>query len=77
MTIEVVIITVLCAILGLQQGFYMWQVQKLINKLMSRDFASYQHTASPPKTQGFTVQLPDEGFDRVKELNRLHNMPTM
>ncbi len=66
MTIEVVILS---AIVVGQQAFYMWQVHKLINKLMSRDFFSYKQTLTPPQPNGFHIQLPDEGIDRLKELN--------
>lgn len=71
MTIDVVIIMLLVVIVALQQGFYMWQVNKLVNKLMSRDFHSYTHTVNPPAPQGFHIQLPqEEEHDRLKELNR-------
>ena len=60
-----------------QQVFFMWQLHKLMNKLMSRDFHSYAQTLNPPKHQygGFHVQLPDEGPDRIEELNKSIQMP--
>ena len=77
MTIEFIIICVLIMIIIAQQMFFMWQVNKLVNKLMSRDFHSYAQTIKPPEHNlgGFTVQLPDEGHDRLAELNRSIQMP--
>lgn len=77
MTIELGIILLLIIIVVVQQGFFMWQINKLVNKLMSKDFHSYNHTVAPPQTfnGGFTVQLPDEGPDRLQELNRSFNAP--
>lgn len=76
MTIDLVIIGLLLFIVIGQQVFFMWQIQKLVNKLMSRDFHSYNHTVSPPPIMGgFNVQLPDDGPDRIQELNRSFKMP--
>lgn len=69
MTIEVVTIGLFVFIVA-QQGFYMWQLQKLVNKLMSKDFYSYNQTVNPPKPLGFKVDVSDVGPDPVKELNR-------
>lgn len=40
---------VLISLLALQQGFYMWQIQKLINKVMSKSFYDYQISSAPPE----------------------------
>jgi len=79
MTIEHVLLVVSCVIIVFQQVFFMWQVNKLVNKAMSRDFHSYAQTMTPPKPKdlgGFHIQLPEqEGLDRLKELNNSLNMP--
>lgn len=79
MTIEFGVIGVLVVLLITQQGFYMWQTQRLLNKLMSRNYVEYAQTqnAYVNKTQnGFSVKIPmeDEGPDRVSELNKMMGM---
>lgn len=59
MTIETSIIFGLGALLLVQQCFFMWQVHKLTNKLMSRDYAEYTHVAKP-KLPGIAIPLPDK-----------------
>lgn len=71
MTIEASIILGMSALLFLQQVFYMWQIQKLTNKLMSRDFAEYSYVAKPKPLPGFTVPLPNKDeFMSEAEVNR-------
>lgn len=70
--IEYVIIGILLLCLVMQQGFYMIQMNKLINKIMSRNYAEYQTVQNPPMSQpmmqnGFTVELPDD----LEDLRRL------
>jgi hypothetical protein len=75
MTIETMIILVLVLLLIGQQCFYMWQTQKLLNKIMSRNYVEYAQVNSslgPKPEQGFRVQLPDPTEDqRIKELNQM------
>ncbi len=77
MTIEHVLLAVCGVIIVFQQVFFMWQVNKLVNKAMSRDFHSYAQTVAPPKPLGgFHIQLPEQPeLDRLKELNNSLNMP--
>lgn len=42
------VIPMLCAIIGYQQWFWSKQVQKLIDKVMSRNYAEYAHSNAPP-----------------------------
>lgn len=78
MTIELGVILLLVILLVAQQGFYMWQTHQLLNKLMSRNYVEYAQTqnAYGPKQQGFHVPIesPDDGPDRVKELNHMLGM---
>lgn len=79
MTIELGVIGVLVILLIVQQGFYMWQTHKMLNKLMSRNYVEYAQTQNaygPKKQNGFSVQLdsPDDGPDRITELNRMMGM---
>ncbi len=70
MTIETSIIIGLVALLFAQQGFYMWQVHKLTNKLMSRDFAEYVHIQKP-RPSVIAVPIPDKDeYMSETELNR-------
>lgn len=71
MTIEASIILGLIALLFLQQVFFMWQVHKLTNKLMSRDFAEYSYVAKPKPLPGFSVPLPNKDeYMSEAEVNR-------
>jgi hypothetical protein len=60
MTIEIVLVILLVV----QQLFWMAQIHKLINKLMSRDYTGYvyaQKKQPEKKAQGQTrIQLPDD-----------------
>ena len=74
MTIETSIILGLVALLFLQQGFYMWQVHILTNKIMSRDFAEYTHVAKPKPLPGMVIPLPDKDeYMTEAEVNRALN----
>lgn len=77
--IEVSIICLLIGLLLCQQGFYMWQTHKLLNKLMSRNYVEYSQVVQGPQPMaGFNVQLPGEEEqlenDRVKQLNHMMGM---
>ncbi len=64
------IIIILIGFILVREGFHMWYMHKLVNKLMSRDFFSYNQVMNPPKvSKGFTVNIDDPEIDRVKELN--------
>lgn len=67
----------LICIVAMQQGFYMWQINKLVNKLMSRDYHTYHQSVTPPPVMGgFRVQLPqDDTNDILKELNNTIKPP--
>lgn len=76
---EISIIALLIILLIGQQGFYMWQTHKLLNKLMSRNYVEYSQVAQGPQPMtGFNLQLPDEEEqlenDRVKQLNHMMGM---
>lgn len=66
----IVVVIGLALIIVAQQGFFMWQINKLVNKLMSKDFFSYNQTVNPPKPLGFKIPL-HEGADPAKELNKM------
>jgi hypothetical protein len=56
-----VAITALSLVLLLTNAFWAWQLHRLVNKLMSRNYAEYQMVAQPPATTPFAgkVELPD------------------
>lgn len=61
------ILYLLVFLLLAQQGFYMYHMQKLVNKIMSRSYADYvankvypeQVKAQEKQLNGFNVQLPN------------------
>lgn len=55
---EIKIIIALCALLAVQQVFYLHQIQKLVDKLMSRSYTDYTAAKTPPKE--IRVQVPAE-----------------
>lgn len=58
-------------LLLIQQCFYLWQIHKLTNKLMSRDFAEYTYVTKPKPMPGFAVNLPDKDeFMSEAEINK-------
>lgn len=72
MTIEEVVILFLVVLIILQQGFYLWQIHRLLNKVMSKNYAEYSHVEKfKPPTNGFHIKLPTEDFgqDELADLN--------
>lgn len=53
-----------------QYLFWTWQVHKLIDKLMSRNFAEYIQVTKPADTS-IKVQLPEDNEDQLDTLNRM------
>lgn len=53
---EAMILTLVVAI-AYQQWFYSRQIQKLVDKLMSRNYADYQHAQTPTAP---VVRIPTE-----------------
>lgn len=71
MTIETSIILGLIGLLFAQQAFYLWQIHKMTNKLMSRDFAEYSYISKPKPLTGFAVPIPDKDeYMSEVEVNR-------
>lgn len=75
-TMYFVIITVLLMMIVGQHVFYSFQVHKLLNKVMSRDYAEYRATqefkSAPVYPQGIQVKLPDEA--EQEDLRALNQM---
>lgn len=69
MEIEYVLIL---AILNVFQFiFWSYQVQKLINKMMSKSYYEYEQVKSPPKARGFSVQIPSEEEMSIPDQTRI------
>ncbi len=49
------VVVLLIGVIVYQEYFFTKQIQKLVDKLMSRDFTQYQATIAPPPPR---VQLP-------------------
>lgn len=54
------LLMVLSFIIVFQQTFFMWQIHKLVNKLMCRSYTEYENATKelPPK-----IQLPEEPLE--------------
>jgi hypothetical protein len=61
-----IIILVLSGVIVFQQLFHMRQIQKLIDKVMSRDFAAYR--AASEKPEKVEVRLPAEPPEDLRTL---------
>jgi len=56
----------------LQFVFWTWQINKLVDKLMSRNYAEYASVTKPVETSMSSVQLPVKDDDDVlQDLNRM------
>lgn len=86
MSPEITVIISLCAIIFLQQWFYLRQIQKLVDKIMAGNYATYAQSKAyvneslkaPAQGigQGFSVQLPqEEEFDELEQLNSMLRPP--
>lgn len=63
---EIKIIIALLSLLSVQQAFYMWQIQKLVDKLMSKSYTDYTSAKNPPKE--VKVQVPAEPPEDLRVL---------
>ncbi len=65
---------VIASLVGLnlvQFVFWMWQVQKLLNKLMSRNYYDYVETSQLKPDVKAGPEFVDPEHDALTELNRL------
>lgn len=53
-----------------QYFFWTWQVHKLIDKMMSRNFAEYIQATKPIGVESPKVQLPEDD-ETLQTLNRM------
>ena len=84
MNTELIVILSLIAFIGFQQWFCLKQIQKLVDKVMAGNYATYSQSQAfvnesmkaPPQAQGFNVQLPQDGeFDELSQLNAMLRPP--
>lgn len=84
MNIELIVILSLIAFVGFQQWFFLKQIQKLVDKVMSGNYSAYsqgqafvnESLKAPAPAQGFNVQLPQDGeFDELSQLNAMLRPP--
>lgn len=77
---EIGIIILLVCLIVIQQCFYSWQINKLINKAMSKNYAEYEQVKTLAAKQkvvqgGINIQLPkDDKVDHAKNLNSLFGL---
>lgn len=60
----------LLALIVFQQVFYLRHIQKLVDKLMSRDITEYQRAVSPPKER-VKETYPAPYAEDLSVLNRI------
>lgn len=70
------IIILLTILLFLQQCFYMWQTNKLLNKAMSKNYGEYEQIKAyadrTKKQSEIKLQLPkDDVMDSATSLNKM------
>lgn len=53
--------------------FWSSQNQKLVNKLMSRNYHEYEQVNKPPEPRGFKVQMPSEEELSMPDETRIMN----
>lgn len=81
MTVESIVIICLVAVIVFQQWFYVMQIHKFTDKIMSGNYATYAQTQAflqenKHGPQEFKVQLPqDEGLDELAQLNAMLKPP--
>lgn len=77
MNTEIVVIILMSVLLLAQQVYYLRQIQKLIDKLMSGTYTTYvQNEVAKLEVNkakdGFRIQLPqDEGLSQLEQLNMI------
>jgi hypothetical protein len=82
MTVESIVIICLVAVIAFQQWFYVMQIHKFTDKIMSGNYATYAQTQAflqenkPQGPQEFRVQLPQhEEYDELAQLNAMLKPP--
>lgn len=80
MNLELGIILILSALLIFQHIFYLLQIQKFTDKVMSGNYTTYVQTESLKSQDntfsGTNFPLPqDEGPDELEQLNRMLSPP--
>lgn len=73
------LVAILVALIVFQQFFYMRSIQKLLNRLMSKNFSDYAYNelrlekAEEPKPQQ-AVQTVDRDNDDIEQLNQIFSL---
>lgn len=63
-----IIVIALGLLVFYQQWFFTREIQKLIDKLMSRNFAEYQQVVNPPPQEPPRINLNDEPQEDLRVL---------
>lgn len=66
------VIAFLCILMMVQQMLFMIHTQKLVNKLMARDFPEYAATAKPNLVEIHRAEVQEKFED--DDLNQLNNL---
>ncbi len=57
-----------------QQAFFLFNIHRLINKVMSKNFAEYSTVLNKPERPQFQVQLPNDEDEFNNDLNALNGL---
>lgn len=75
MSVEGLTILCLSGLNAFQLLYWTWTVHKLVNKLMSRNYAEYNYVEKPPKSSLKSgVVVADDLVENEKVLNELNAM---
>lgn len=69
--LELIVILALTALNVIQLTFWSWQCQKLVNKLMSKNFAEYNQVLRPLPSK---IQIPPDNYEEKAVLDELNGM---
>ena len=83
MSAEIIVIICLMVVIVFQNWFYLKQIQKLVDKVMSGSYATYtqgqafvNESLKSQQPTGFNVQLPQqEEMDELAQLNAMIKPP--
>ena len=71
MAIDLVVILTLVGLLVFQQVYFMRQVQKLLDKLMSRSYTEYKAAEKPTQRVKVQESIFPEDMGPLSEFNRI------
>lgn len=62
------IVLVLCSLLFVQQCFFLWQIHKLVDKVMSRSYTEYIRADKKEERPKLQIPVNPEDFGTLSEI---------